>query len=89
MKTSFNVGLVDVESCTISKNKIVTTFFDHCMSQAQKQPTLCDFLTKMRTMAMHGSKSRSRNKNNNNKNMTHAKQKFNKILLQRRNKTRL
>jgi hypothetical protein len=41
------------------KNKFVRTFSDRHMSQAQKQPTLSDFLTKMRTMAMHSSKSKS------------------------------
>jgi len=30
MKTSFNIGLVEVESCIILKKIFVTTFFGHC-----------------------------------------------------------
>jgi hypothetical protein len=29
MKTSFNIGLVEVESCIISETIFATTFFDH------------------------------------------------------------
>jgi hypothetical protein len=30
MKTSFNIGLVEVESCIVLKIVFVTTFFGHC-----------------------------------------------------------
>jgi hypothetical protein len=30
MKISFNIGLVEVQSCTISKNNICDDFFGHC-----------------------------------------------------------
>ncbi len=59
----------------------------HVLSQAQKQPSLYDFLTKMRTNA-----SLIPNPNHEtekkNKKTTYAKPKFNKILLQGGNKNR-
>jgi len=56
------------------------------MSHAQKQPRLQNFLSKTRTKTslITNSNYEIRQK----KNTTYAKQKSNKILLQRRNKTR-
>ncbi len=47
------------------------------------------FLNQNENKGMRSSKSKSWNKRNNKKNMRRAKQKFNKIILQKRNKTRL
>jgi hypothetical protein len=57
-----------------------------CISKAQKQPRLQDFLNKMKTRAslVPNLDYETRKK----KNMTHAKQKSNKVLLQRINKNK-
>jgi hypothetical protein len=56
------------------------------LSRARKQPSLQDFLNQDKNNGMFHPKSKSWNKKKKNKNMTSAKQKFNRILLQKRNK---
>jgi hypothetical protein len=61
------------------------------LSSAQKQPKLHDFLIKTRTRAclILNTNHETKKKKKKNKNTTCAKQESNKILLQKRNKTKL
>jgi hypothetical protein len=56
------------------------------MSGAWKQPRLKDFFTQEQNKGRPSSRSRSWNNKNKNENTTHAKQKSNKILLQKKQK---
>ncbi len=40
MKTSFNIGLVEVENSQFQKTLFVTTFFGHCSVLPPLQPKL-------------------------------------------------